>query len=579
MPAKNRTPDFSGQVGKYKLETWIDKDKILVNDALNLSVKITGDGNMSMLDAPRIQFPKSFEVFEPRVDDNTRKTATGISGSKTFNFIILPSKSGIFNIPKVTFTYFDPSVRDYVSLSSDEYRIQVFGKEDSESIFLHPPVAETEQDIRFIKLNAGSFKSLNVFFFGSSLFFILITIPLLCFVLFIVLLRRKIQLRNNPALAKYLKAKKTARKRLKKASFLLRNKQINEFYEETAHAIWSYLGDRFSIQQSELSISRVILQLEEKKVNGDILGSLKSTLEFCEYIRFAPGASATTSEDILQKAEETIRQLEEHISENKIKNKETIKNKVSLILILLMFFSFSLSADNYEKAKQYFEAGVEQYKNGKFYEAIENFESILKLNTVNFEVYYNLGNAYFKIGKIPESIYYYEKALQLNPHNEDAWHNLSLVNSFLQKEIQVIPEAFHIRFADIVMKLFSPNRWAIISIIIFSITIVCLSFFLLQTNLKLKKFLFYLTFVGLFFTATCVYFGYRSYKSIISPRYAIIMVPSLGIKSSPDISSADVYMAYAGTKVKILSHLGHWYEVRVPDGNKGWVKKDVVRLI
>ncbi len=249
------------------------------------------------------------------------------------------------------------------------------------------------------------------------------------------------------------------------------------------------------------------------------------------------------------------------------------------ILLFLMFIVVSIENASGNTAEKTFERGIEQYQAGQFFEAIESFEKILEQKLESFETYYNLGNAYFKTNQLPSAIYYYEKALQIRPHNEDALHNLALTNSLIHKESQIVPEAFHIRFANKTMKLFSPNGWAVAGVVFFTLTLVCIVFFLLQTNTRIKRFLFYLSMTGVLITSGTWYFGDRVYKSIVEPNHAIIMVVSAGIKSSPDKSSADVYVAPSGTKVKIISKLGDWYEVRVPDGNKGWILSETVRLI
>jgi hypothetical protein len=308
LPSKNRTADFSGQVGKYTLEAWFDKDRILIDDALNLIVKISGNGNMSLLHAPDIQFPKSFESYEPIVEDNTKVTSGGFSGNKVFNYLIVPREPGNFTIPSIRFTYFDPSKNDYVTLSTDEFKLQVIGQHSGIT-----SLSEVDKDIRFIQLSAGTFRKINSYFFASPLHIIFFLLPLAGFFVFIFVQRRKIQLRSNEQLLRYKQATKTARKRLKKASKLLGAGQINEFYEETARAIWAYLGDRFSIQQAELSVDNVLNNLQESGVEQNILTELKQTLEFCEYIRFAPGANSATPGEVLEKAGNTIRQMEQHL--------------------------------------------------------------------------------------------------------------------------------------------------------------------------------------------------------------------------------------------------------------------------
>jgi tetratricopeptide (TPR) repeat protein len=250
------------------------------------------------------------------------------------------------------------------------------------------------------------------------------------------------------------------------------------------------------------------------------------------------------------------------------------------IAVWFLFITFALSESQASSStSQYFEQGVVLYKDGQYYEAIEKWENIIEQDQSSFETYYNLGNAYFRTNQMPEAVYYYEKALQLKPRHEDALHNIQFVRSLILKDVKNIPEAFHIRFADNAMKLFSPNGWAYTSILLFALTLTCIIFFLTHVGNKVKRLLFYFSLLGIFLTASSWYLGNRLHQSIKNPNHAIVMTASAGIKSSPDKTSADVYVAPAGMKVKIISKLGEWLEVRVPDGNKGWIQKESVRLI
>lgn len=252
---------------------------------------------------------------------------------------------------------------------------------------------------------------------------------------------------------------------------------------------------------------------------------------------------------------------------------------ISFSILLFLFSVLSEAQERQISTDELFSAGIEQYQKGQFFEAIESFEQILQQDFESFETYYNLGNAYFKTNQLPYAIYYYEKALQLKPRNEDAIHNLEYANSLILRDGQNVPEAFHIRLSHKTMKLLTPNAWAISGIVLFILTLLCVVFFLMQVNQRLKRIFFYLSLTGLMMTSATWFFGHRLYKSITEPNHAIIIVASTGIKSSPEKTSADVYVAQSGTKVKIISKLGDWYEVRVPDGNKGWIKVESVRLI
>lgn len=259
--------------------------------------------------------------------------------------------------------------------------------------------------------------------------------------------------------------------------------------------------------------------------------------------------------------------------------KKIIQNRYKKIAFLsILILPFSVIGNN-NSTDSIFRTGTEQYKNEQFFESIQSFESILNRGYESFETYYNLGNACFKTNQIPEAIYYYEKSLQLRPGSDDAIYNLDFINSLIQKDVLVVPEAFHIRFADSVMKWMTTDGWGTTGILLFILTLTFFGLFLFHVSFRLKKIMFYFSVLFLIMTLSSLFFGYRLYDSLNHPSSAIIMVSSAGIKSAPDKASADVYVAQAGMKVKIISKLGDWYEIRVPDGNKGWISTETVRIL
>lgn len=314
LPTTNRPTDFTGQVGSYSIEAWIDKDRVFVNDVVNLGIRISGNGNMSLLDVPVINFPVGLEVFTPQIENNITKSQSGISGNKVFNFVIIPRNSGAFEIPKVNFSFFDLKTNTYKTLNTQNFKIEVFGADAN--IQIHN--IQTSEDIRFIKINPSNFKTINSFLFNYPVYWLLVLMLLLVFGLILYFLRKKIILSANMEAMKQIKAKKIARKRMKKAEKLLTNNELEKFYDEVSRSLWQYLSDRYKIKNADLSIENVVYQLSIKNVNSEILEKLKKTLEFCEFIRFAPGASSSTPIQVFEDSNEIISLLEQFIfSQNK----------------------------------------------------------------------------------------------------------------------------------------------------------------------------------------------------------------------------------------------------------------------
>lgn len=247
--------------------------------------------------------------------------------------------------------------------------------------------------------------------------------------------------------------------------------------------------------------------------------------------------------------------------------------------VVLFFFLDVISLGNKNQIITLFQESNELYRNGKYYEAIDKYKQIIETGYEHAYLYYNLANAYYRINDFPKSIYYYEKALKLKPRFKDAKFNLQLAKATILPNIQEVPEPFYTQIINNLSSLFDIKEWTIMSITLAFITAILIFIFLILQTHRLKMFLFYSSILFLTILIFSLLLGYARYHDTVKPNYAIIMQSSATIKSSPDQQSTDIYIAPAGLKVKILSTLSDWYEVKLPDGNKGWINKDALEII
>ena len=292
LPA-NKPEGFTGAVGNLKMTASIDKQVVNTNDAITLKVKLTGNGNLKLIEPLKFDFPADFEVYDPKTDANITNNASGSTGIKTFDYLIIPRHSGQFEIPSVPFSYFNPETEKYLTLQTPAFQIVVNkGADDLStavvSSFSKEDVKLIGTDIRYIKtapfklFPKSSFIVLNPYFWLSF--------PALIVVFVILLLVRKEQIRNNANLArvKNRRAAKLSRKRLKLAHTLLLKNQREKFFEEIQKALWGYLSDKMAIPVAELTKDRVAEALLENKVPNEMVGSVMSLIDRAEFARFAP---------------------------------------------------------------------------------------------------------------------------------------------------------------------------------------------------------------------------------------------------------------------------------------------------
>jgi len=315
LPA-GKPDDFCGLVGSLRLEAKLDKSEIKANDAVNLTVTLSGKGNLNLIDNLNIEFPPDFEVYDPQISEDIA-SGNEISGSKTFTYLIIPRTPGNFTLKPITLSYFDKSKRNYVSLTSGDISLKV-GKGDGSggaysSSGGKEDVKYIGNDIKFIDNKIFEVFPSGYFFFASRLYLFLLVLAVALFIAFIILMRRYIKLQSNASLLKHKRATKVALKRLKKANTFMKANQRENFYQELSRALWGYVCDKFSILVCELSLDAAHQTLSEKNIDENIRNKFIEILDNCEYARFAPAEATLGMEKLYNEAIEIISKTEREL--------------------------------------------------------------------------------------------------------------------------------------------------------------------------------------------------------------------------------------------------------------------------
>ncbi len=321
LPSQNKPASFSGMVGTdFEVNASVNQTELNVNDAANLTITVEGRGNMRMLETPSLNFPANLEVFDPNISDNIRNSSSGVRGSRSFDYVLIPRTGGEFVIPESAFVYFDPQTERYVRKSIPEFVLQVSGEANpaGDGGVNQEAIQLLGTDIRFIHTGSIVLKPKESVFYGSKLFWVLLVVPFLLFAFFVVYWRNQIRLQANQELLKNKKAKKLARKRLKKAKDFLDKKQENDFYDEIFKALWGYLSDKLSIPVSILNKENVEGAFKAKKVNQELSDNFMATLNECEFARFAPGKKEDRMSNIYHTAMNTIVTIEKDLRNKQV---------------------------------------------------------------------------------------------------------------------------------------------------------------------------------------------------------------------------------------------------------------------
>ncbi len=302
LPETNKPNDFNSAVGNFTINSTIDNTAVKAGEAITLKVTISGSGNLKLIDKLNINFPPDFEVYDPKIEDKISLGSDGMKGSRTFEYLIVPRNAGQFTINPVSFSYYDLNKKQYVTQTTDTFNLNIAKGNGNESNVSVNAVNKEDikyigSDIRYIKKNNFTLKQNNALFFGSFLYWCSFLIPILLFILFVVIWRKKIKENSNAALMKNKKATKVAQKRMKKAELFLKEKNSNAFYEEVFKALWGYLSDKLNISVSELSKETAVEALSKKGVKESTSNQFITTLNNCEFARFAPGGNTTQTMD------------------------------------------------------------------------------------------------------------------------------------------------------------------------------------------------------------------------------------------------------------------------------------------
>lgn len=315
LPQKGKPESFTGAVGKFSFSSSLDSDSIMSNDAINISLKLVGTGNLELVNPPKIKFPTDFETYDPKINDNIRTSINGISGSKKIEYLALARNAGDFVIKPIEFSYFNPKTKKYHSISAGPYNIHVKKGKYSSSGVTYSSSAQEDikyigKDIRHINQSNFELKPIGDFLFGSLVYYLFLILPLVLLLSFVIVYLNLEKRRGNVKLTRTRKANKIARNKLQKAEKLMTQGNNKEFYDEIAQALWGYISDKFHIMQADMSIENVKETLSSKDVEEEVTNGFINALNNVEFARFAPGDSSDKMKSIYEESLSTITRAE-----------------------------------------------------------------------------------------------------------------------------------------------------------------------------------------------------------------------------------------------------------------------------
>ncbi|MDG2239991.1 MAG: BatD family protein [Longimicrobiales bacterium] len=279
---------FSGVVGALSVTSSLDRDSVAANDAVTLTVIVSGRGNIRGVPAPELNVPPDFEVFPPEISQVTNASTSGVTGSKTFEFVMIPRVGGSRAIPSIEMGYFDLAAGEYRTAASDPLPLTIAAVGDASYGFSRLNIDPQRQDIRFIRLDVPVLRRMDQNIFSGAAFWMLALLPLMGIAGALGLRKHQDRLLGDVAYARGRSAGKVAKKRLTEARRLAGKSDYRAFYAEVARALRGLVADKLNVAEAGMQMNDLEAGVKRAGVADAQVSELRSCLELCDRQRFAP---------------------------------------------------------------------------------------------------------------------------------------------------------------------------------------------------------------------------------------------------------------------------------------------------
>lgn len=316
-----RPESFIGAVGSFSLESSISKTDVNANDAVTYKLILSGVGNLKLVSAPSVDFPSDFDAYDPKVNENVVLKSNGMSGNRVFEYLLIPRHPGKYDIPSLTFHYFDTKSGSYKPLTTASYALNVGkskGGSDGAASADYTGTAKEDvkmlaSDIRYIKLGRVDFKPAGMFVVGSLPYTLSYVIPLVIFLIIFFIDRKNLSDSLNVAKSRNKKANRVVNRRMKQVSALLKAKEHDRFYDELLRALWGYMADKLNINTSDLNRDNIREKMTEAGLSEQDIADFINLLDECEFARYAPGDKVEGMDRTYETAREVIIRIENNM--------------------------------------------------------------------------------------------------------------------------------------------------------------------------------------------------------------------------------------------------------------------------
>ena len=317
LPIEGKPDNFYGAVGAFNFNVSTNKLTLDANEALELKIRVKGTGNLKLFNLPSINLPSSLEVYEPIRDNKIAVNIKGMDGFINDTYTVIPQYKGSYPIRPITFSYFDPVLKSYKTVSSEEIIIQVKNgpvtnqpNKLKENTSNENTISLANDQFKYIKTSVKLISINRPKFFKTSLFWCLTGIPFLLIPIIILIGTARRKKLSDVEGKRFRKATKLAKKYLSEAKNNLGKQEA--FYEALERALHNYLRAKLDLVTSEFSKEKITILLAERKVKELVVSDFMGLLKSCEFARYTPTSDVMMKQDY-EKAVGVISNIDKQI--------------------------------------------------------------------------------------------------------------------------------------------------------------------------------------------------------------------------------------------------------------------------
>ncbi len=589
LPAAGRPADFDGAVGAgLQLASRLDRTQVPEGEPITMTVTVNGDGNVRTFSKPRLPELPAFKTYDADTKTEARNLDR-VSGTRTYEIVLVPRGPGEFTIPPVRLVYFDTITNSYKTLQTEPQHVVATPAAGGGPALAQGQVP-MQQDIEVLGSDIAHIRTdvavsdAATPLYDRGLFLLCAPVPLVAVAAAFTRRRRRDRLAADVALARSSRARKVARKHLAQASRFLAAGKAQEFYAEAQRALLQYVGDRLNVAAAGLTHTALREQLDAAGASEDLRERLVQVLEHSDAARFAPaGFTAERMRSTLQEVESLVMAMEEGRS----RKSGRFAVPAALLCGFALLHAESPAAAQVDSTRaappahvqespaefappqELLQRGHAAYEAGRYAEAIAAYEKAEELGVRNGELYYDLGNAHFKNGALGLAIAYFRRAERLIPRDPLVHSNLDFVLARREDKAAQPPVPFPLSLLRAVYSHLSLNEWILGTAALYLLLCALLLVRLLRRDRRLPLRLAAQVTLCLFaLAALTLAYKIHDERGIVR---AVIGAEKISVMSGPGNDYTVEFWLHEGSEVQIEEARPEWLRVSLGAKLRGWV--------